>query len=31
VYKLYHYLNHFNMFGGAYYNSALGLLNELTA
>jgi protein-ribulosamine 3-kinase len=31
LYKLYHYLNHFNMFGGGYYGTALALLQELTA
>ena len=31
LYQLYHYVNHYNLFGGAYYSSALRLLQELTA
>jgi fructosamine-3-kinase len=30
LYQLYHYLNHYNMFGGGYYDSALRLLTQLT-
>lgn len=30
LYLLYHYLNHYNLFGGAYYSSAEGILRELT-
>lgn len=27
--KLYHILNHYNMFGGGYYSNAVGLMEEL--
>lgn len=30
LYLLYHYLNHYNLFGGAYYSQAEGILRELT-
>eukprot|EP00181_Compsopogon_caeruleus_P000765 CAMPEP_0184686644 /NCGR_PEP_ID=MMETSP0312-20130426/23398_1 /TAXON_ID=31354 /ORGANISM="Compsopogon coeruleus, Strain SAG 36.94" /LENGTH=331 /DNA_ID=CAMNT_0027141965 /DNA_START=12 /DNA_END=1007 /DNA_ORIENTATION=+ len=30
IYQLYHYLNHYNLFGGGYYNSALSILQSLT-
>ncbi|KAK9812179.1 hypothetical protein WJX73_002325 [Symbiochloris irregularis] len=30
IYTLYHYLNHYNLFGGGYYSSAAGILSELT-
>ena len=29
LYELYHKLNHYNLFGGGYYNDALGLMMEL--
>ena len=29
LYQLYHYLNHYNLFGGAYYSSAASLLQQL--
>lgn len=29
LYQLYHYLNHYNLFGGGYYNMAELLLNDL--
>jgi len=29
LYKLYHQLNHFNMFGGGYYGNAAALLQQL--
>ena len=29
LYELYHKLNHYNLFGGGYYNDALGLLQGL--
>ena len=29
LYALYHYLNHYNLFGGAYYTSAAALLQQL--
>ena len=31
LYQLYHYLNHFNLFGAGYYSPALRLLTELTS
>ena len=30
LYLLYHYLNHYNLFGGGYYSSAEGILRSLT-
>lgn len=30
LYLLYHYLNHYNLFGGGYYSSAESILRELT-
>lgn len=30
LYTLYHYLNHYNLFGGSYYNSCLQILQRLT-
>jgi len=27
--QLYHYLNHYNLFGGGYYQSAVALLRSL--
>lgn len=30
LYLLYHYLNHYNLFGGAYYSQAEGILRQLT-
>ena len=29
LYELYHKLNHYNLFGGGYYNDALGLMQSL--
>ncbi|KAA8491999.1 Protein-ribulosamine 3-kinase, chloroplastic [Porphyridium purpureum] len=29
IYTLYHYLNHYNLFGGGYYNSAYAILSDL--
>ena len=29
LYNLYHVLNHLNLFGGAYYSNAVGLINRL--
>jgi protein-ribulosamine 3-kinase len=29
LYQLYHYLNHYNLFGGAYYSTAAALLQTL--
>ena len=29
LYELYHKLNHYNLFGGGYYNDALGLMSSL--
>ena len=29
LYQLYHYLNHYNLFGGAYYSTAAALLQQL--
>ena len=29
LYELYHKLNHYNLFGGGYYNDALGLMMSL--
>jgi fructosamine-3-kinase len=31
LYQLYHYLNHYNLFGGGYYATSLSLLQKLTA
>lgn len=31
LYLLYHYLNHYNLFGGGYYSSAEGILRNLTS
>ncbi len=30
LYLLYHYLNHYNLFGGGYYSSAEGILRSLS-
>lgn len=30
LYLLYHYLNHYNLFGSSYYSQAEGILRELT-
>lgn len=30
IYNLYHVLNHFNIFGGSYYNHALKILNSIS-
>jgi fructosamine-3-kinase len=27
IYKLYHVLNHLNLFGGGYYSQAMGLIS----
>ena len=29
LYKLYHILNHYNMFGGGYYSQAVGIMQDL--
>eukprot|EP00184_Porphyridium_aerugineum_P008174 CAMPEP_0184692486 /NCGR_PEP_ID=MMETSP0313-20130426/953_1 /TAXON_ID=2792 /ORGANISM="Porphyridium aerugineum, Strain SAG 1380-2" /LENGTH=388 /DNA_ID=CAMNT_0027150321 /DNA_START=94 /DNA_END=1260 /DNA_ORIENTATION=+ len=29
IYTLYHYLNHYNLFGGGYYNSAKAIIDDL--
>ena len=29
LYEAYHILNHYNLFGGGYYNQACGLLQRL--
>jgi len=29
IYTLYHYLNHYVLFGGGYYNSAASILHDL--
>ena len=31
LYQAYHYLNHYNLFGGGYYDTALRLLTQLAA
>lgn len=31
LYLLYHYLNHYNLFGGMYYGSAESILTSLTS
>lgn len=31
IYLLYHYLNHYNLFGSSYYGACERLLKELTA
>ena len=31
LYLLYHYLNHYNLFGGSYYSSAESILRQLTS
>ena len=31
LYKLYHYLNHYNLFGGGYYGSCTSILSDLTS
>jgi fructosamine-3-kinase len=28
IYQLYHVLNHFNLFGGGYYDQSLGILRR---
>lgn len=30
IYQLYHYLNHFNLFGGGYYSAVKSILTDLT-
>ena len=30
LYQLYHYLNHFNLFGGSYYQICIGIMSKLT-
>lgn len=30
IYTLYHYLNHYNLFGGGYSSSCENILNSLT-
>lgn len=30
LYLLYHYLNHYNLFGGGYYNQSYSILEGLT-
>jgi len=31
LYQLYHYLNHYNLFGGGYYNTSARILEQLVA
>ena len=31
LYQLYHYLNHYNLFGGGYYSTSARLLERLAA